>query len=124
MVVDCRYHKRCSVYICATLDLRPVASMNNSSLPTIAPLTHLCAVRITGADAADFLHGQLTQDITGLPPGEARLAGYCTPKGRLLGTLSIWCDPLQNDELVALLSAGIATTLVKPCSMFLLHAKA
>lgn len=98
--------------------------MNNSSLPTIAPLTHLCAVRITGADAADFLHGQLTQDITGLPPGEARLAGYCTPKGRLLGTLIIWRDPLQNDELVALVSADIAETLVKRLSMFVLRAKA
>jgi tRNA-modifying protein YgfZ len=32
-------------------------------------------IRATGPEAASFLQGQLTQDITGLAPGQARLAG-------------------------------------------------
>lgn len=98
--------------------------MNNFPLPSVAPLSHLRVIRVTGADAADFLHGQLTQDITGLPPGQARLAGYCTPKGRLLGTLVIWRDPQQTQDLLALMPADIAEALVKRLTMFVLRAKA
>ena len=42
--------------------------------------------RAHGADAAAFLQGQLTQDVVGLRAGEARLAGYCSAKGRLLAS--------------------------------------
>lgn len=97
--------------------------MNNS--PSFAvPLADLSVLRASGADAAAFLHGQLTQDITGLPPGQARLAGYCTPKGRLLGTLVIWRDPAQTEDFVALVKADIAQALAKRLSMFILRAKA
>ena len=40
----------------------------------------------TGPDSASFLHGQLTQDMLHLDDGQARLAGYCSAKGRLLAT--------------------------------------
>ncbi|NYT69896.1 YgfZ/GcvT domain-containing protein [Pusillimonas noertemannii] len=97
--------------------------MNNS--PSFAvPLADLSVLRASGADAAAFLHGQLTQDITGLPPGQARLAGYCTPKGRLLGTLVICRDPAQPEDFVALVKADIAQALAKRLSMFILRAKA
>ncbi len=97
--------------------------MNNS--PSFAvPLADLSVLRASGADAAAFLHGQLTQDITGLPPGQARLAGYCTPKGRLLGTLVIWRAPAQTEDFVAMVKADIAQALAKRLSMFILRAKA
>src|SRR5690606_20310180 len=57
-------------------------------------------------------------------PGQARLAAYCTPKGRLLGTLVIWRDPVQTDDLLALAKADVAPALVKRLSMFVLRAKA
>ena len=38
-------------------------------------------IRAQGADAASFLHGQLTNDIAHLGADEARLAGYCSAKG-------------------------------------------
>jgi len=97
--------------------------MNNSPA-FAAPLADLSVLRATGADAADFLHGQLTQDIAGLPPGQARLAGYCTPKGRLLGTLIIWRDPANPADFVILIKADIAEALAKRLSMFILRAKA
>ena len=96
--------------------------MNDSAFYA-AHLADLSVIRFTGADAAHFLHGQLTQDITGLVPGQARLAGYCTPKGRLLATLVIWRDPAQAEELVALVKTDIAQGLVKRLSMFVLRAK-
>jgi len=97
--------------------------MNNSPAFAIS-LDDLAVLRASGVDAADFLHGQLTQDITGLPPGSARLAAYCTPKGRVLATLIIMRDPDCTDDLLALVKADIAPSLVKRLSMFVLRAKA
>jgi len=82
-------------------------------------------VAVHGADAVPFLHNQLTQDVQGLTPGEARLAGYCTAKGRLLATLVIWQvqDVGSDPEIRMLVRADVAPTLVKRLSMFVLRAK-
>jgi folate-binding protein YgfZ len=56
----------------------------------VAPVGNLGLIAATGADAATFLHGQLTNDVANLPVGEVRLAGYCTPKGRLQATMTMW----------------------------------
>ena len=56
-------------------------------LEGLARLTHLGVIRASGADAASFLHGQLTQDFLLLGSGEARLAAYCSPKGRMLASM-------------------------------------
>lgn len=39
---------------------------------------------VEGADRADFLQGQLTQDVRGLTPGEVRPAAALTAKGKLV----------------------------------------
>ncbi|MDY7579089.1 folate-binding protein YgfZ [Herbaspirillum sp. RTI4] len=56
----------------------------------LAPLTDLGLLAFSGDDAASFLHNQLTNDVEHLGTNEARLAGYCTPKGRLLASFLIW----------------------------------
>jgi folate-binding protein YgfZ len=98
--------------------------MNDSTRFT-APLSDLAVIEISGADAADFLHGQLTHDVAGLAPGQARLAGYCTAKGRLLGTMVIWRGAsTEVPAVLALVKADIAESLIKRLSMFVLRAKA
>ncbi len=44
---------------------------------------------LTGKDAKEFLHGQVTQDITGLIPGHGCYAAFLTPKGKMLGDLRV-----------------------------------
>jgi len=91
-----------------------------------AALDELAPIRISGADARAFLHGQLTQDIQSLPPGQARLAGYCTAKGRLLATGIVWrvqADDAQADDYLFLVRADLAEALVKRLRMFVLRAK-
>ncbi|MCL2419830.1 MAG: folate-binding protein [Conexibacteraceae bacterium] len=44
---------------------------------------------LTGADAKAFLHGQVTQDIEGLTPGQGRYAAFLTQKGKMLGDLRV-----------------------------------
>ncbi|AMR78221.1 YgfZ/GcvT domain-containing protein [Cupriavidus nantongensis] len=78
-------------------------------------------VRVAGDDAASFLHTQLTNAVEDLAPGTARLAGYCSPKGRLLATFLMWRDA---DGIVLQLSAEIQATVQKRLSMFVLRAKA
>src|SRR5450830_1905749 len=56
----------------------------------VAALTDLGLLAFSGEEAASFLHNQLTNDVEHLAAGEVRLAGYCTPKGRLLATMLIW----------------------------------
>jgi len=89
--------------------------------PLHAALDELAVVSFTGVDAGSFLHGQLTQDVQNLKPGQASLAGYCTAKGRLLATCVIW--QAQADTYLALVRADLADALVKRLSMFVLRAK-
>lgn len=92
-----------------------------------APLTGLQAISASGADALDFLHGQLTQDVRGLDPQAAALAGYCTAKGRLLATMVMWRaggDPAaEAPQLYAMVKADVAAPLLKRLGMFVLRAK-
>jgi len=78
-------------------------------------------IAVTGDDAASFLHNLLTNDIQTLSAGEARLAGFCTPKGRLLASFLAWRDA-QSVSLM--LSADILAPIQKRLSMFVLRAKA
>lgn len=78
-------------------------------------------IRAQGADAASFLHSQLTQDFALLDQGHARLAGFCTAKGRLLATLVGWKQG-EDEVLLALPAETLAATL-KRLSMFVLRAK-
>ncbi|HEU5296869.1 MAG TPA: folate-binding protein [Burkholderiaceae bacterium] len=84
-------------------------------------LTDWALLRAHGADAAAFLQSQLTQDVAGLQQGEARLSGYCSPKGRLLASFIIW--RMSVDEFALLCSADVAAAARKRLSMFVLRAR-
>jgi folate-binding protein YgfZ len=45
---------------------------------------------LTGAEAKDFLHGQVTNDILGLNPGHGCYAAFLTHKGKMLGDLRVF----------------------------------
>src|SRR3954454_4659500 len=44
---------------------------------------------LTGAEAKDFLHGQLTNDILALEPGHGCFAAFLTHKGKMRGDLRV-----------------------------------
>ena len=44
---------------------------------------------LTGADAVEFLNGQVTNELLDLKPGEGRYAAFLTHKGKMLGDLRI-----------------------------------
>lgn len=55
----------------------------------VVPLPHRTVIDVVGVDAERFLHNQLTADVAALPADRGQVAGYCTPKGRLLAIVWI-----------------------------------
>lgn len=84
------------------------------------PLPDWAVIRATGDDAADFLHGQLTADIKSLADGQARLAGFCSAKGRLTASFVVW---RSGADLLLACSADLLAPTLKRLSMFVLRAK-
>ncbi len=74
-----------------------------------------------GPEAAAFLNGQLTQDMLHLEPSRASLAGYCSPKGRLLATFVAWRLSAESFALAG--SADLLPATLKRLSMYVLRAK-
>ena len=77
-------------------------------------LTHWGVIRARGADAATFLHNQLTNDFTGLSMSQARLAGYCSAKGRLLASFVAW--KAADDEILLACHASVLPATLKRLS--------
>ena len=93
----------------------------NSALNGLAPLPHLGVIRALGDDAANFLHNQLTQDFTQMGLSEARLAAFCTAKGRVLASfVAIKRSPA---EILLICHHDLLAATLRRLSMFVLRAK-
>ena len=60
---------------------------------------------VSGAEAAEYLQGQLTNDVEALEPGRGCYAAFLTPKGKMLGDiriLDVGGELLLDTERVAL----------------------
>ena len=87
----------------------------------VAAITDQGLIGLNGDEAASFLHGQLTNDVEHLDQQQVRLAGYCTPKGRLLASFLMW----RNATTIYLqLPRAIQPAIQKRLQMFVLRAKA
>jgi folate-binding protein YgfZ len=85
-----------------------------------ARLSRYGVLSVSGADARDFLHAQLTNDILNLPADGAALAGWCSAKGRLLATFLV--IPAPQGYLLQL-ARDLAAPVAKRLSMFVLRSK-
>ena len=94
----------------------------NYQLNGTAPLMHLGVIRVEGDDAAKFLHGQLTQDFALLGLAEARLAGFCSAKGRMQASFIGF--KRSPNEILLICNRDILPATLKRLSMFVMRAKA
>ena len=85
-------------------------------------LPGLGLIRAVGADAAAFLHGQISNDVKLLGADRARLAAYCTPQGRMLASLIVGRHAAEEFWLAC--SADLLPATLKRLSMFVMRAKA
>lgn len=85
-------------------------------------LSHLGIISAEGADAAGFLHGQLTQDTSHQTADQARLGAFCSPKGRMQASF-VTLRP-QSESFWLLTDAQVLPAVLKRLSMFVMRAKA
>jgi folate-binding protein YgfZ len=83
-------------------------------------LSYLSAIRFSDADAGEFLHNQLSADITGLANGQSTFACYCEPKGRVLALMLV-CR--INDEFYVILSAPLAQAVIDRIRIYVMRSK-
>lgn len=92
----------------------------------VAPASKLGIIKVEGADAASFLQGQLTQDFVLLKPNEARLAAFCSAKGRMQASF-VGFKRSKDDgesEILLVCSLDVLPATLKRLSMFVMRAKA
>src|SRR6476469_4168422 len=65
-------------------------SANVSSVTFVVDRSERGKLALTGAEAKDFLHGQVTNDIAGLTPGHGCYAAFLTHKGKMLGDMRVF----------------------------------
>ena len=94
----------------------------NTAFNGIAQLPHLGVIRVEGEEAAKFLHGQLTQDFLLLGLHEARLAAFCSAKGRMLA--SFICFKRSPNDILLVCSRDLLAPTLKRLNMFVMRAKA
>jgi folate-binding protein YgfZ len=86
-----------------------------------APLDHLGIIALNGPDAASFIHNQLTNDFLLLDMQHARLAAFCSAKGRMQA--SFIGVHGQSEQLLLVCSRDLLAATLKRLSMFVLRAK-
>lgn len=57
----------------------------------LCALSHNGLFACTGADTVSFLQGQLTNDARQAQPERSQLSAFCSPKGRMLTILRLFC---------------------------------
>lgn len=99
----------------------PSLATLSSAFNGIAPLPHLGILRATGADAFQFLHNQLTQDVLLMPSHACRLAAYCNAKGRMQASFVMY--KRTDQELLLVTHRDLLAQTLKRLSMFVLRSQ-
>ena len=86
-----------------------------------AHLASWALLRVSGADARTFLHGQLSNDLLSLGADQAQWSSYCSPKGRMLAGFLVWHD--EHGNIMLACDGSIAATVAKRLRMFVLRSK-
>ena len=89
---------------------------------TVAALAPRDVVRTTGADAATFLQGQISQDVEAVEPGDSAWSLVLAPQGKVESWFRL--TRLGENEFLVDLDAGFAETLVARLERFKLRVDA
>ena len=96
------------------------ASAPRQADPALCDLSHLGLIAVTGADAATFLQGQVSNDLRQVSATRSLLAGYCTHQGRMLATFRLL---RRGDTYYLLLPRTQLELVLKRLRMFVLRSQ-
>ncbi len=94
------------------------SELQSVSNNVIVPLTHLGLLRASGADSADFLQGQTSNDVRLVDAGHHQLSSYCTPKGRMLALFTLF---MRDNDHYLLLPQELLEAVQKRLTMFVMR---
>lgn len=86
----------------------------------LADVSHLGLIAVQGADAANFLQGQFTNDIRTVSVTCSQISAYCSPKGRMLACMRIF---MREGIYYLSLPRDILDATLQRLRMFVLRAK-
>lgn len=86
----------------------------------LCDLSHYGLIRVSGADAKDFLQNQFCNDVRKVTLELSQLNGYCSPKGRVLVLFRLF---QQGDDYFLRLPQEILEPTLKRLRMFVLMSK-
>ena len=86
-----------------------------------ADLSHLGLIGVSGEQAGDFLHAQLTCDVNGLSAEQSCLAGICDPRGRLLAVARLFA--LDTQTLALSLPRSLVESTITHLRKYVLRSK-
>ena len=87
---------------------------------TLCKLPFFGVAEVSGTDAAEFLHSQLSNHILDLQPGEACFATYNSPRGRVLANMLVL---RRADRFLLVMAADLLEATIKRLRMFVLRSK-
>lgn len=86
----------------------------------LADLSHYALIEASGDDVAEFLQGQLTNDIKLVSDSMSQLSAYCNPKGRILANFRIF---KRESHYFLRIRSDINEATFKRLRMFVLRSK-
>lgn len=86
----------------------------------VADLSHWGLIGLSGEEAQNFLHGQITNDLRGLTMDQAVFAALCSAKGRMLANFVVF---KHGADILVMLPESIREGVQKRLSMYILRAK-
>lgn len=86
----------------------------------IADLGQYALLRVSGEDAREFMHNQVTTDLRSIGPEESRICGWCNPKGRLLAQFRL---SLRDESFLLRLPSALLEPVRQRLGMFVLRSR-
>ncbi len=83
-------------------------------------LPYLEIIRVSGVDAGQFLHNQLSADVLALSTQDSTFACYCEPKGRVLALMLVH---RVNEDYFVIMSSELTTAVTERLKIYRMRAK-
>ncbi len=84
----------------------------------LCDLSYYTLIKVSGADANNFLQGQLSNDINHVSETESQMSSYCSPKGRALALFRVF---RIAEAYYLSLPSEIAEKTLKRLKMFIMR---
>lgn len=99
----------------------PTEAISSADQAAVTMVTQLGLLKVSGEEAAKFLQGQITADMTQVTEGQAALGCHCNVKGRALASFLIF---KKADDFYLVMDRDLIPTLMSHWQKYIAFSKA